>query len=179
MKKSVTFEWAVETLELPPGEWAEDHPDEDIGDLDHSARICDVSPLEPNQRIALVRNYSSDTQGLITRQYAYPVNGRMPANFDDADMGDGRGCKVPTHFIDQYAKWFKKQPARKGSRAPRERPVIGSRSAPGKASPKTKRLPAEVQAVLDTWAAKARRNQEEVDSFIRGAMQVYNKRHKK
>lgn len=85
MTRQIAYEWDIETVD----EFG------DIHDHNHSAR-CPGIPAEPNERLVLVRDAGNDDDGITDRQWAYVVDGKLPAKFSDAL--DVERASVPARF---------------------------------------------------------------------------------
>jgi len=85
MKNDIFYEWVVE------------HTDK-YGDIECTETttlkewregVADIDGCKPV--LTLTRNVGNDDDGLIDREYAYPVNGKLPEYFDG-------GSKVPAKY---------------------------------------------------------------------------------
>jgi hypothetical protein len=91
MKNNVRYEWCWEF-------W--DQNGEDILDLFHGDTLAILGPprgpSNATARLTLIRNWGNDIEGLRERTYAYPEDGRLPAEFEN-------GIKVPRQFQKELA----------------------------------------------------------------------------
>lgn len=107
---AVAYEWAVEAVD----------EFDDVIDVTHADTYAEALkraagfPVGEEQDgrvivrvdIALTRLSSRDFEvyGLEEREYAYPEDGRLPANFDAESGAAGKGAKTPARFHQEIAK---------------------------------------------------------------------------
>ena len=82
----VGYEWTIETID-----------DDDIVDVDFSDTL-NFAP-EPNQRVGLRRYKGNSIDGIIEGEYVYPINGKLPIQFED-------GLEIPARYHAEYQKWL-------------------------------------------------------------------------
>ena len=100
MATQVCYEWDIESY------------NEDFSDCEHEhSDNCPTDVLEENQKLVLVRDVICDVRGVIDRQWAYVVDGRLPESFSYSDesmpsirqffeevCGKGNAKPVPKRF---------------------------------------------------------------------------------
>lgn len=90
--EKIAYEWDIETFTLDEYE--------DITDHNHANCLADYGtgtfPLISGQRLVLVRDVVSDTEGLLDRQWAYIEDNQLPQHF--SNEGGGIASKVPQKF---------------------------------------------------------------------------------
>ena len=86
MATQVCYEWDIESY------------NEDFSDCEHEhSDNCPTDVLEENQKLVLVRDVICDVRGVIDRQWAYVVDGRLPESFSYSDE-KGNAKPVPKRF---------------------------------------------------------------------------------
>ena len=91
-------------------EWAVEHTDQhgDIIDIDHADKLTDLGSMEPQDCIelhdtkpvlTLIRHVGNDDEGELDRTYAYPIQARLPATFED-------GTAIPKRFRAELVKFM-------------------------------------------------------------------------
>ena len=82
-------------------EWGAEQTDEHSDIIDctfvNEGELAKLNPfLADGWELVLVRNVGSDSEGIEDRQWAYPVDGKLPEFFDG-------GAKVPARFVKEWA----------------------------------------------------------------------------
>jgi hypothetical protein len=88
MRSKVYYEWDFETVD----------ENGDIIDHHHADKLKEIEHFRTGEEkgdFVLVRNVGNDMDGLVDRQWAYPVGGEMPSEFDG-------GAKVPQRYIKEW-----------------------------------------------------------------------------
>ena len=88
---NLLYEWDAET-------WLDD----EVHDHDHRDTLGEMSRLEADQRLVLVRDVGNRIEGLLDRLWAYVENGKLPEYFSDSMTVTG--VKVPQRFHRELAK---------------------------------------------------------------------------
>jgi len=90
-------------------EWAVEHTDQhgDIIDIDHADKLKDLG-MQPQDCIelhdtkpilTLIRHTGNDDEGELDRTYAYPIQSRLPTEFED-------GKNIPKRFREELANFY-------------------------------------------------------------------------
>ena len=90
---STEYEWAIE--------WTDEN--EEIMDVYHADRVADLSttPQDGVERckaiLCLIWSIGNDLDGLQDKSYAYPINGKLPNEFEN-------GKSIPSRFQKELAE---------------------------------------------------------------------------
>jgi hypothetical protein len=96
-RNEVYYEWAVEHTD----------PDGDIIDIEHGDTLVELGNMQAQDAIAghdtkpvltLIRHIGNQDDGELDRTYAYPIQSRLPAEFED-------GKNIPKRFREELAKF--------------------------------------------------------------------------
>ena len=90
-----TYEWDIETVDTVTG---------DIKDHHHHNRLADLvdtlkrrgAAADERYEIVLVRDVGSDSEGVVDRQWWYPLE---TGTWDDLPVG-----QIPAKYVDEFAK---------------------------------------------------------------------------
>lgn len=96
MRKEIVYEWCIETKD--------EHGD--IVDNNFQDVLNDLSKLESNQDLVLIRHEGNEREGITDTVWAYVVNGKLPDNFSDGMGSSLIGIIVPKCFKLELSKWI-------------------------------------------------------------------------
>ena len=89
-------------------EWAIEHTDQhgDIIDIDHADKLTEFGSMQAQDNVkdtkpvlTLIRHIGNDDEGELDRTYAYPIQTRLPPEFED-------GKKIPKRFREELVRFM-------------------------------------------------------------------------
>jgi hypothetical protein len=96
-RNEVYYEWAVE--------YTDDYGD--IQDIEHADKLAELGDMTPHDGLiqfnvkpvlTLIRHIGNEGDGELDRTYAYPIQSRLPAEFQD-------GKNIPKRFREELARF--------------------------------------------------------------------------